>query len=165
MAVFGEPAAMLMIRTAPTAACTGRFEREVLPEMSRVYRGALCLTGDPAQAEDLAVETFARAYRALPTRRPGLRLEAWLYRILVSAHRERRPAGQPALCGVIEDQSPVREMLRDLPENLRFAIHLADVDGFSYREIAEITGTTPVTAETRLRDARRLLRRRLSTGL
>jgi hypothetical protein len=55
--------------------------------------------------------------------------------------------------------------VRELPEDLRSAIHLADVEGFCYREIAEITGTSPVTVATRIRDGRRALRRRLCGGV
>jgi RNA polymerase sigma-70 factor, ECF subfamily len=58
----------------------------------------------------------------------------------------------------------VPRAVRELPEYLRFAVHLADVDGFSYQEIAEITGTSVVTVTARLRDARRSLRRRLNIG-
>ena len=58
----------------------------------------------------------------------------------------------------------MRRALWELPEDLRFAVHLADVNGFSYQEIAEITGTSAGTVSTRLRDARRLLRHRVSTS-
>ena len=58
----------------------------------------------------------------------------------------------------------MRRALHELPEDLRFAVHLADVDGFSYQEIAEITGASAVTVTTWLRDAHRSLRWRLSTS-
>jgi RNA polymerase sigma-70 factor, ECF subfamily len=161
-AVFDEPPVMLMIRAAQTVTPTERFERDVLPHLTRVYRGALCLTGDPEAAEDLVAEAFARAYRAFPRRRTGLRLEAWLFRILVSAHRERRGAGRPAACGAIGGQPPVRRALRELPEDLRFAVYLAAVNGFSYREIAQVTGTSTETVAARIRAARGALRCRLS---
>jgi DNA-directed RNA polymerase specialized sigma24 family protein len=74
------------------------------------------------------------------------------------------PEGRSPGSGPAGDRPPVRRAMRELPEYLRLAIHLADVDGFSYQEIAEITGTSAVTVATRVRDARRSLRRRLSTS-
>jgi len=58
--------------------------------------------------------------------------------------------------------APSKAMAQELPEDLRFAVHLADVNGFSCTVIAQITGTSAVTVSTRLRDARRSLRHRLS---
>ena len=152
---------MLMIRTAPAVTYAERFEREVLPHLARVYRAALCLAGDPDAAEDLVAEAFARAYPAFSRRPSGLSLGAWLHRILVSAHQDQRGAGQPAACGATGDQ-PARRALRALPEDLRFAVYLADVNGFSYREIAWITGTSTETVAARIREGRGSLRRRLS---
>jgi RNA polymerase sigma-70 factor (ECF subfamily) len=171
-AIFDGSAAVLLIRADQPAAAGGqmntvrhgeRFERDVLPCLAPVYRAALCLTGDPGAAEDLVVEAFARAYRTFPRRPPGLRLEGWLYRILVDVRGEQRRAVRPAGRGAMGDEPPVRQALRSLPEDLRFAVYLADVDSFSYREIAEITGTSTEVVATRLRDARRSVRRRLST--
>ena len=155
---------MWTVGADPPVTRAGRFERDFLPHLAGVYRAALCLTGDPAAAEDLAVEAFARAYQALPWCRPGASRQVWLYRILVGIRRDHRPAGRPAAAGPAGDQPPVRQAVRELPEYLRLAIHLADVDGFSYQEIAEITGTSAATVATRVREAGRSLRRRLSTS-
>ena len=171
-AIFDGTATMLMIRADQPAAAGGqmntvtdaeRFERDVLPCLAPVYRAALCLTGDPGAAEDLVVEAFARAYRAFPQRQPGLRLEGWLYRILVNIRGEQRRVVRPAASGASGEEPPGRQALRNLPEDLRFAVYLADVTSFSYREIAEITGTSTEIVATRLRVARRSVRRRLST--
>ena len=163
-AIFNGSAAMLTARADPLLTRTERFERQVLPSLDQVYGAALCLTGDPAEAEDLVAEAFARAYEAFLQRQPRTGRQVWLYRILVAARREQRPAAGSAAAGATGDQPPVRRALRELPEDLRFAIYLADVDGFSCHEIAEITGTSTGTVTTRLRDARRSLRRRLSTS-
>ena len=163
-AIFNGSAAMLTARADPLLTRTERFERQVLPGLDQVYGAALCLTGDPAEAEDLVVEAFARAYQAFLQRQPRTRRQVWLYRILVAARQEQRPAGGSAAAVAAGDQPPVRRALWELPEDLRFAIHLADVNGFSYQEIAEITGTSAGTVSTRLRDARRLLRHRVSTS-
>lgn len=155
---------MVTVRADPPVTRAERFERDFLPDLAGVYRAALCLTGDPAAAGDLAVEAFARAYRAYPWYQPGPGRKVWLYRILVAARWEQRPARRSAAPGVTGDQPPVRRALRELPEYLRFAVHLADVDGFAYQEIAQITGTSAVVVTARLREARRALRRRLSTS-
>lgn len=162
-AIFDGSATMLMFRADQTMTYAERFERDVLPCLAPVYRAALCLTGDAGAAEDLVVETFARAYQAFPRCQPGPRLEGWLYRILVGVRAEQRRAVRPAGCDASGDEPPVRQVMRDLPEDLRFAVYLADVNSFSYREIAEITGTSTEVVATRLRDARRSVQRRLST--
>ena len=163
-AIFNGSAAMLTARADPLVTRTERFERQVLPSLDQVYGAALCLTGDPAEAEDLVAEAFARAYEAFLQRQPRTGRQVWLYRILVAARREQRPAAGSAAAVAAGDQPPVRRALWELPEDLRFAVHLADVNGFSYQEIAEITGTSAGTVSTRLRDARRLLRHRVSTS-
>ena len=163
-AIFNGSAAMLMVRADPLVTHTERFERQVLPCLDQVYSAALCLTGDPAEAENLVVDAYARAYEAFLQDQPRTGRKVWLYRILVAARRGQRPAGGSVAASATGDQPPVRRALRDLPEDLRFAIYLADVDGFSCHEIAEITGTSTGTVTTRLRDARRSLRRRLSTS-
>jgi RNA polymerase sigma-70 factor (ECF subfamily) len=155
---------MLTARANQPVTRTERFEQDFLPYLDRVYRAALCLARDPAAAEDLVAEAFVRAYQVFPWFQPGARRQVWLYRILVAAHWDHRSAGRPVVPGPAGDQPPVWRALRELPEYLRFAVYLADVDGFSYEEIAEITGTSPVTVAARLRDARRSLRRRLSTS-
>lgn len=166
-------------RPGRTAAPPGRFERAVLPCLAPVYSAALCLAGDPAEAEDLVLETFARACLAFPRRQPGTgSLETWLYRILAGVRRERRRPEQarddtPAAAGPgpadaealrLLPGSEVRRALRELPEDLRFAVHLADVTGLSCGQIASITGTPAGTVRTRLRDGRRQLRRRLQAS-
>ena len=163
-AIFNGSAAMLTARADPLVTRTERFERQVLPGLDQVYGAALCLTGDPAEAEDLVVEAFARAYEAFLRDQSGTGRHVWLYRILFAARREQRPGAGSAPASATGDRPPVRRALRELPEDLRFAIHLADVNGFSYQEIAEITGTSTGTVTARLRDGRRSLRHRLSTG-
>ena len=147
------------------AALTIRFEHEVLPHLAQVHNAALCLAGDPAEAENLVVETFVRAYAAFLQRQRVTGPEAWLYRILVGARRDQRPPARPAEEARPAPDCAVGRALAELPEDLRFAVHLADVKGLSYREIAEITGTSTAVVATRLRDGRRWMRHRLGHRL
>jgi RNA polymerase sigma-70 factor, ECF subfamily len=145
-----------------------RFEQEVLPHLARVYTAALCLAGDAVEAENLVVETFVRAYAAFLQREPVTGPqgpEAWLYRILSGASREQRPLAWPAEATRWTPDCAVGRALAELPEDLRFAVHLADVKGLSRREIAEITGTSAAVVATRLRDGRRWMRHRLGHRL
>jgi RNA polymerase sigma-70 factor, ECF subfamily len=150
------------------AARAVRFQQEVLPHLARVYTAALCLAGDPAEAENLVVETFVRAYAAFLLGQPvtGPKgTEAWLYRILSGASREQRPLAWPAEATRWTPDCAVGRALAELPEDLRFAVHLADVKGLTRGEIAEITGTSAAVVTTRLRDGRRWMRYRLGHRL
>lgn len=167
-----------------------RFEREVLPLMRDMYAAALRLTRNPADAEDLLQETFLRAYRGFAGFREGTNLKAWLYRILTNAFinvyrkRQREPqvvpedqveewylydrmaregAGASAEAEVLDalPDEDVQRALESLPEQFRLAVLLADVEGFSYREIAEILEVPIGTVMSRLHRGRRALERRL----
>jgi RNA polymerase sigma-70 factor, ECF subfamily len=153
-----------------------RFERDVLPYLAQLYSAALCLTGDPADAEDLVLEAFVKARTSFQYLQPGTSVRAWLYRILVSTRRKRRQAGRHTASNVAECWPPtptapepaeamqqlpgsdIRRILQELPEDFRFAVRLADVEGFSYAEIADITATPVDTVKTRLRHGRQRLR-------
>jgi RNA polymerase sigma-70 factor, ECF subfamily len=74
-----------------------RFQEEALPLLDSLYAGALRMTRNPADAEDLVQETMLRAYRAFDRFEPGTNLKAWLFRILTNAYinvyrkRQREP--------------------------------------------------------------------------
>lgn len=166
-----------------------RFEKEALPVLEAMYGAALRLTRNPADAEDLLQETALRAYAAFDQFTPGTNLRAWLYRILtnayISAYRkdQRRPRTVPAETGdedfslferltdvgstpeaTVLDRLPddeVKEALEALPEPFRMSVLLADVEGFSYKEIAEILGISIGTVMSRLHRGRKALQRRL----
>lgn len=165
------------------------FEEQALPYIDRLYSAALRYTRNPADAEDLVQETFAKAYSAFHQFEPGTNLRAWLYRILTNTYineyrkRQRRPdeypqeeiddfslydwiggAGRSAEHEVLDriTADEVRHALADLPETFRLAVYLADVEGFSYKEIADIMGTPVGTVMSRLHRGRKALQRALA---
>jgi RNA polymerase sigma-70 factor, ECF subfamily len=165
------------------------FEQEALPYMRQLFPAALRLTRNRCDAEDLIQETFARAYQKFHLFSPGTNLRAWLHRIMFhvfySNCRKRRrrpaetltddiydvldtsgtaPASRSAETEALEQlaTSPAMRALRDLPDCFRTVVFLADVHGYQYAEIADITGTPIGTVMSRLHRGRRLLRARLT---
>jgi RNA polymerase sigma-70 factor (ECF subfamily) len=165
------------------------FVREAVPYLDQLYSAALRYTRNPADAEDLVQETFARAYDRFHQFRPGTNLKAWLYRILTNSYinryrrQQRRPeevsadadpdfslydriAGSTAASTeqqVLEQltDAEVTQALSELPEQFRIAVYLADVEGFSYAEISEIMDTPIGTVMSRLHRGRSRLQRAL----
>lgn len=167
------------------------FERDAVGHMDGLYANALRLTRTPADAEDLVQETYLRAYRFYERFEQGSNLRAWLFRIQFNTfvNRYRRQtkhhailqemADSPGVRGVMSRSSmralsdPETAMLRPivgreigaalerLPEDQRVVVVLADIEEFSYREIAEIVGCPIGTVMSRLHRARRGLQSHL----
>jgi RNA polymerase sigma-70 factor (ECF subfamily) len=168
-----------------------RFEAEALPLLDGMYGAALRLTRNPADAEDLLQETFARAFAAYDSFESGTNLKAWLYRIMmnsyISSYRKAKRSPQTVPTDDVEPFSYVRSVLDDggktpetevleripdeevkaaleeLPEQFRMSVLLADVEGFSYKEIADITDTSIGTVMSRLHRGRKALQKALWT--
>lgn len=170
-----------------------RIEQEALEHIDALYRTALRMTRNPADAEDLVQEVYLRAFRSLHQFTEGTNLRAWLFRILTNTYindyrrRQRRPTSaslddieefylydhlvdsgvQPSVerpedivLGKLSVDSVI-DAIEELPEEFRQVVLLADVEGFSYRDIAAIVDIPIGTVMSRLYRARRRLQRRL----
>ncbi len=168
-----------------------RFAELLLPLMDQLYAQALRLTRNRADAEDVLQEAYMRAYRSFATFEEGTNLRAWMGRILLNAYINRfnKAAREPSSTelddveelflyrrlGSIDPATrsaedllfdrftsdEVNEAVHSLPEAYRVPVLLADVDGYSYREIAAMLDVPIGTVMSRLHRGRRLLQRNL----
>jgi RNA polymerase sigma-70 factor (ECF subfamily) len=168
------------------------FEEQAIPFLDQLYGAALRMTRNPADAQDLVQETFVKAYSAFAQFQQGTNLKAWLYRILtntfINTYRKKQRDPYKGSISDLEDwqlgeavsatamstrsaeaeaidhlpDTAVKHALQSIPEDFRLAVYFADVEGFSYQEIADIMKTPVGTVMSRLHRGRRLLRGLLS---
>lgn len=169
-----------------------RFEQDALGYLNQLYAAALRMTRNASDAEDIVQETYAKAYASFDQFKPGTNLRAWMYRILTNTYinvyrkAQRRPkttgdaevedwqlaqaashtsSGLPSAEKEALDRIPDRAVvaaLESLSPDFRQAVLLADVEGFSYKEIADIMDTPVGTVMSRLNRGRAQLRRELA---
>ncbi|HSF84097.1 MAG TPA: sigma-70 family RNA polymerase sigma factor [Acidimicrobiia bacterium] len=167
------------------------FERDAMQYAPQLYSAALRMTRNPADAEDVVQETYLKAYRGYHTFEEGTNLKAWLYRILTNTYinryrkQQRRPSevelgelqdlylyrrlGESSGATVSAEEevldlfvdSDIKQALESLPEHFRMPVLLADVEGFSYKEIAEIIDIPIGTVMSRLHRGRKALQQKL----
>lgn len=175
-------------RTPAEEELAKRFEAEALPLLDQLYGGALRMTRNPADAEDLVQETYMKAFQAFHSFTPGTNLKAWLYRIMTNAYintyrkKQRRPV-QTSAEEITDHQiystsshdptglqsaevealkrlpnAEIADAMNQLPEDYRMVVYYADVEGLPYKEIASIMDTPIGTVMSRLHRGRKQLR-------
>nr|WP_269466091.1 sigma-70 family RNA polymerase sigma factor [Neomicrococcus aestuarii] len=165
-----------------------RFEADALQYVDQLYSAALRMARNPSDAEDLVQEAYTKAYSSFHQYKPGTNLKAWLYRILTNTYinlyrkRQREPlrtatdqvedwqmaqAAEHSSSGLRSAEtealdhlpdSDVKSALQSIPEEFRLAVYFADVEGYSYKEVAEILDVPMGTVMSRLHRGRRQLR-------
>ncbi|APT83210.1 sigma-70 family RNA polymerase sigma factor [Corynebacterium ammoniagenes] len=167
------------------------FEEQALPLLDQLYGGALRMTRNPQDAEDLVQETYLKAFNAFDSFKQGTNLKAWLYRIMtntyINSYRKAKRSPTESSADDLTDfqlyttsghdstglesaevaalksmpNQTVSDAMNDLPEDYRMVVYYADVVGLAYKEIAEIMDTPLGTVMSRLHRGRKLLRKAL----
>ncbi|MGA1361519.1 MAG: sigma-70 family RNA polymerase sigma factor [Ilumatobacteraceae bacterium] len=169
------------------------FTTEAPQYAQQLFAGAVRMTRNRADAEDLVQETYLKAWRAFDSYQDGTNLRAWLFRIMTNTYinkynaAQRRPSetdldeveelflyrrlgtiDQSRMNASAEDQmmelftdNEVRAAIEELPENFRLPLILSDVEGFAYKEIADILDVPIGTVMSRLHRGRKSMQKRL----
>ncbi len=167
------------------------FAAEAMQYTPQLYSAALRMTRNGADAEDLVQETYLRAYRSFGSFQDGTNLRAWLFRILtntfINTYRAKQRRPQETELADVEDlymyrrldtlnqaarsaedqlfdlftDVEVKAALEELPHNFRIPVLLADVEGFSYKEIAEMLDIPIGTVMSRLHRGRKAMQKML----
>jgi RNA polymerase sigma-70 factor, ECF subfamily len=167
------------------------FTASAMQYAPQLYSAAMRMTRNASDAEDLVQETYLRAYRSFATFEDGTNLRAWLFRILtntfINSYRAKQRRPQETDLGDTEDlylyrnlrnidsasrsaedtlfdlftDDEVKAALESLPENFRMPVLLADVEEFSYKEIAEMLDIPIGTVMSRLHRGRKAMQKQL----
>lgn len=165
-----------------------RFTEEAMPLLDQLYGGALRMTRNPQDAEDLVQETYLKAFNAFDSFKPGTNLKAWLYRIMTNAYintyrkKQRRPTEtstedmtdhqlyttsshdstglESAEVAALKGMpnGRISEAFDELNEDYRMVVYMADVEDMAYKEIAEALDIPLGTVMSRLHRGRKQLR-------
>ena len=175
---------------APGQVAGWDFEAAALPHLDALYNMAYRLTRNPEDAEDLIQETFFKAYKYYDKFEEGTNLKAWLFRIMknsfINGYRKRQSQPPESAFSDIEEsfenvmvddsgtiKNPEEEILESvldedvqqaldaLRDDYRMVILLVDLEGFSYKEAAEILEVPVGTVMSRLYRGRRVLEKTL----
>ena len=144
------------------------FEEQAMPLLDQLYGGAMRMTRNPQDAEDLIQETYLKAYKNFDSFKQGTNLKAWLYRIMTNTYinsyrkAQRRPTQSSAdeltdfqlyttsghdSTGLESAEvaalkampdTTISEAMNDLPEDYRMVVYYSDVVGLAYKEVAEV---------------------------
>lgn len=169
-----------------------RFEKYALDYVDQLYAAAMRMTRNPQDAEDLVQEAYTKAYSAFHQYKPGTNLKAWLYRILtntyINTYRKAQRQPQQTQTDTVEDwqmaqaaehlpgglrsaetealdrlpDSDIKDALAQIPEEFRLTVYFTDVEGFAYKEVAQILDVPIGTVMSRLHRGRKLLRELLA---
>lgn len=161
------------------------FEREAVPHMDSLYNFALKMTGDSDDASDLIQETYLKAFRFFDKFEKGTNCKAWLFRIMKNTYINtyRKSAKEPDKVdyedvenfyenikasntdsahlekdiydNLLDDE--LSEAVTSLPEDFRTVVILADIEGYTYEEIADFIDVPVGTVRSRLHRARKML--------
>lgn len=167
------------------------FEEQAMPLLDQLYGGAMRMTRNPQDAEDLIQETYLKAYKNFDSFKQGTNLKAWLYRIMTNTYinsyrkAQRRPTQSSAdeltdfqlyttsghdSTGLESAEvaalkampdTTISEAMNDLPEDYRMVVYYSDVVGLAYKEVAEVMDIPLGTVMSRLHRGRKLLRKAL----
>ncbi|MCT1412274.1 sigma-70 family RNA polymerase sigma factor [Corynebacterium sanguinis] len=165
-----------------------RFTEEAMPLLDQLYGGALRMTRNPQDAEDLVQETYLKAFNAFESFKPGTNLKAWLYRIMTNAYintyrkKQRRPIEtstedmtdhqlyttsshdstglESAEVAALKGMpnGRISEAFDELNEDYRMVVYMADVEDMAYKKIAEALDIPLGTVMSRLHRGRKQLR-------
>ncbi|WP_375545439.1 sigma-70 family RNA polymerase sigma factor [Corynebacterium sanguinis] len=165
-----------------------RFTEEAMPLLDQLYAGALRMTRNPQDAEDLVQETYLKAFNAFDSYKPGTNLKAWLYRIMTNSYintyrkKQRRPLetstedmtdhqlyttsshdstgleSAEVAALKVMPNSRISEAFDELNEDYRMVVYMADVEEMAYKEIAEALDIPLGTVMSRLHRGRKQLR-------
>lgn len=168
-----------------------RFEAEVLPHLDAMHRTAIRLTRNPSDADDLVQDAVVKAYRFFDSYEAGTNIRAWLLKILsnvfFSKYRRNVLEGNVATLAASDPvsdgwmsaasmnasrepeklferpilESAVARVMDDIPEDFRTVLVLVDVEGMTYREVADAMGCPIGTVMSRLHRARRAVAQKL----